>query len=73
MENECPSRALSPLYIGIRDSSCEKVRVILRQPFSGIGSQKSHWSRAISLPTLNCQSEGVGLRVRRLRTRSSLT
>ena len=27
-ENECPSRALSPLYIGLSDGSCEYVRDI---------------------------------------------
>ena len=27
-ENECPSRASSPLYIGISDGSCEHVRHI---------------------------------------------
>ena len=73
MENECPSRALSPLYIGIRASSCEKVRVTLCQPFLGIGRQKPHWSCAISLLTLNFQSEAFKLSVRRLRTDSSLT
>ena len=27
-ENECPSRASSPLYIGLSDGSCEYVRDI---------------------------------------------
>ena len=70
MENECPSRALSPLYIGIRDSSCEKVRVTLCQPFLGIDSQNPHWSCAISLLTLNFQSEAFKLSVRSLQTLS---
>ena len=70
MENECPSRALSPLYIGIRDSSCEKVRVTLCQPFLGIGRQKPHWSCAISLTKAHVQSDVFRLQVRRSRTDS---
>ena len=42
MENECPSRALSPLYIGIRASLCEKVRVTLCQFFR-------HWQAKAAL------------------------
>ena len=63
-ENRLPSRVLSPLYIGIRASSCEKVRdILMHQPFSGIGRQNPHWSRAIS-------NEG-SRSVRSLRTQST--
>ena len=73
-ENRLPSRVLSPLYIGIRASSCEKVRDIFEYVIfftsytskSGISlSRFVQRLQTMSPKASDCESVGFGLLVRR--------